>query len=408
MTHGAESGGEGLPVRGIRWAAVSAGLRRSGQPDLVVAAVHPGSGTAVTFTRNRFCAAPVSVAREHLNWGPPRLLLINAANANAGTGMAGIEDARACCRGLAEAAVGAGLGAIDERAVLPFSTGVIGQRLPVDKIQRVLPNALAELDEHGWGAAARGIMTTDTVPKVRSRRIVTAGGTVTVTGIAKGAGMICPDMATMLAFIATDAAIPADSSARMHRRLVDRTFNRISIDGDTSTNDAGVFIATGCGPSIEPDTEQWERLEAAILEVYRGLAHAIVRDGEGATKFVSISVCGGRNRTDCERVARTVAHSPLVKTALYAGDANWGRILAAVGRAGVELDIARVGLSINGVAVLTGGEPDATYTEEVGSRAMAETDIEIRVELGLGAAEYTLWTSDLSHDYVSINADYRS
>lgn len=391
-----------LPVAGVRLGVGRAGIRRGLSPDLLLMALEEDACTSATFTRNRFCAAPVVVAREHLNAARPRFVLVNAGNANAGTGAAGLEDARACCRAVAAA------GQTGEQAVLPFSTGVIGQRLAVDKIEAALPEAIGRLAADNWMDAARAIMTTDTVPKAASRYIATGAGDVTMTGIAKGAGMICPDMATMLAFIATDARVDQAVLETLHRRLVVQSFNRISVDGDTSTNDACVLIATGRGPTLKPDTPAWKAFEKALLGVYRTLAQAIVRDAEGATKFVTIRVEGGVNEADCEKIARAVAHSPLVKTALYASDANWGRILAAVGRSGAEVDVGRVALAINGVGVLSAGEPDPLYSETAGSRAMAGEEIEIHITVGDGKGSYMLWTSDLSHDYVRINAEYRT
>lgn len=392
-----------LPVPGIRLAAVHAGLRKTQRADVVLLELQAGSRAAALFTRNRFCAAPVIVAKEHLNAAAPRFLLINAGNANAGTGSQGLLDARQCCEALA------GLVGCAPAAVLPFSTGVIGQPLPVGKLVKVLPEAIAGLDESGWLAAANGIMTTDTQPKAVSRRVTVNGRHITITGIAKGAGMICPDMATMLAFIATDALIEKDLLGNLHAQAVERSFNRITIDGDTSTNDACVLVASGAsGVEVAKTAAFYQTFIAALESVYLYLAHAVVRDAEGATKFVAVSVAQGASEEDCSKIAYTVAHSPLVKTALFASDANWGRILAAVGRAGVAVDISRVGIEINGVAILRRGQPDPAYTEAAGARAMAADEIVIRIELGLGDQEFTVWTSDLSHEYVSINADYRT
>lgn len=392
-----------LPVPGVRLAAVHAGLRKTSRADVVLFELRRGSRTTATFTRNRFCAAPVNVAKAHLRAAEPRFLLINAGNANAGTGSQGLSDAQQCCRTLAELA-----GCAPEQA-LPFSTGVIGQPLPVGKIVNALPQAMQSLDENGWLAAANGIMTTDTQPKAVSRRITVNGQHVTVTGIAKGAGMICPDMATMLAFIATDAAIDAALLPAVHTQAVENSFNRITVDGDTSTNDACVLVATGAsGVEVKGNSLDYQEFITALESVYLQLAHAIVRDAEGATKFVAVSVEQGASEADCRTIAYAVAHSPLVKTALYASDANWGRILAAVGRAGLPVDIDKVGIKINGVSILRRGQPDPTYTEAAGAKAMSAEEIVIRIELGLGDQGFTVWTSDLSHEYVSINADYRT
>lgn len=392
-----------LPVPGIRLAAVAAGIRNGEGADLVALELASTNSCAAVFTKNQFCAAPVELAKRHLQENTsPRYLLINAGNANAGTGVAGLEDAQSTCQFVAEHA------SVSEQAVLPFSTGVIGQRLPLEKIRQALPNALESLSADNWLDAAKGIMTTDTVPKGLSKQVSTAGGVITVTGIAKGSGMICPDMATMLGFIATDAEIEPECLQGVHSQLVQQSFNRVSVDGDTSTNDAAVLVASGSGPKLSPLSPEWPEFEQALLEVYQFLAQAIVRDGEGVSKFVTINVVGARNEKDGELVARTVAHSPLVKTALYASDANWGRILAAVGRAGVDLSIDKVSLTINGERILTAGAPDPAYTEEAGATAMSQGELIIDIELGLGSAEYTLWTCDLSHDYVTINAEYRT
>lgn len=392
-----------LPVSGVRLAAVHAGLRKTSRADVVLFELAKGSRVAATFTRNRFCAAPVTVAKTHLSAAEPRFLLINAGNANAGTGSQGLLDAQQCCRELADLAVCA------SDQVLPFSTGVIGQLLPVGKIVKALPEALDKLDENGWLAAANGIMTTDTQPKAVSRRVEANGKRLTITGIAKGAGMICPDMATMLAFIATDALIDPGLLQNLHKQAVERSFNRITIDGDTSTNDACVLAATGAsGVAVEKTSPFYAEFVAALESVYLHLAQAVVRDGEGVSKFVTVCVEQGASEADCKTIAYTVAHSPLVKTALFASDANWGRILAAVGRSGVAVDIGKVDIEINGVSILRGGQPDPTYTEAAGARAMAEEEIVIRITLGLGNKDFTVWTCDFSHEYVSINADYRT
>lgn len=393
-----------LAVSGIRLASGHAGIRKNGKDDVVLIEIARGGRVSAVFTRNRFCAAPVLLAKKHLQKKFPRYLLINAGNANAGTGDEGLKRAQRSCSALAQAA---GCAVIE---VLPFSTGVIGEHLPVEKIEQALPELLRRLDAESWMQAARGIMTTDTVAKAVSRKFVVGDGEIVITGMAKGAGMICPDMATMLGFIATDAEIPLPLLDKLHKQAVQQSFNAITIDGDTSTNDSCLLIATG-GSGIALDRigrNQREQFVQALSEVYRLLAQAIVRDAEGATKFVTVRVRGGDSKSDCRKIAYAVAHSPLVKTALYASDANWGRILAAAGRAGVDLDPGRVSLSVNGVLIFNEGVKSPSYTEEQGARAMAESEIEIEISLGNGSASHAIWTSDLSHDYVSINADYRS
>jgi glutamate N-acetyltransferase/amino-acid N-acetyltransferase len=393
------------PVAGFRLGTTAAGIRKAGRQDLVVMALAPGSSCAAVFTRNAFCAAPVTVAREHLQQGAPALLLVNTGNANAGTGAAGIKDARQCCAALAKQA------GCDTFAVLPFSTGVIGEPLPVVKIIAGLPAAYANLSEQGWVAAAHGILTTDTVAKGASRRIDLDGQRVTVTGIAKGAGMIRPDMATMLAFIATDAALAPDALQACLAAAVEKSFNRITIDGDTSTNDACVLAATGMvgATQVAPGSAAYAALCAAVSDVCVELAQAIVRDGEGATRFVTVSVEQGADSAECLQVAYTIAHSPLVKTALFAADPNWGRILAAVGRAGLHgLDINAVEIYLDEVCIVRAGARAAEYTEADGQRVMDRDEYEVRVLLGRGEASEQVWTCDLSYDYVKINAEYRT
>ncbi len=394
-----------LPVSGIRLAAAHAGLRTTPAKDLVLFELSPTGSCAAVFTRNLFCAAPVQLAKRHLADTRPRYLLINAANANAGTGEQGLQDALQCCTVTAE------LAGCTPEAVLPFSTGVIGELLPLPKIESALPGLYAALSEDAWQAAATGIMTTDTVAKGVSRTIDIAGQTVTITGIAKGAGMICPNMATMLSFIATDAQIEQPLLKKLHRQMTEYSFNRITVDGDTSTNDAGVLMASGKAQAITETSPGYSNFVEALQAVYLHLAQAIVRDAEGASKFVTIEVCQGHSEQVCRNIAYTVAHSPLVKTALFASDANWGRILAAVGR-GVpndnNFDISKVQIAINGVSILINGDKDPAYTEAAGQKAMAADEIYIRIGLGQGAESFTLWTSDLSHEYVSINAEYRT
>jgi len=393
-------------VSGIRLGTTAAGIRKKDRRDLVVIECVAGTRAAATFTRNRFCAAPVTVAREHLARTAPRALLVNTGFANAGTGKPGLEDARTCCAALAQQ-----LGCQADE-ILPFSTGVIGERFPLERIVAGLPACLANLNENGWAEAAQGIMTTDTVPKGSSRKVRIGAHTVTVTGIAKGAGMIRPDMATMLAFVATDAAVAGDTLQACISAAVNRSFNRITVDGDTSTNDACVLLATGAAgnPAIErAEGDAYEEFLRVVTEVFTELSHAIVRDAEGATKFITIEVRGGRSEADCLEVAYTVAHSPLVKTAFFASDPNWGRILAAIGRAPIaQLDVDKVSVYLNDVCVVRNGAPDTGYTEAKGLSVMRLPEIQIGIELGAGSASARIWTSDLSHDYVRINAEYRS
>jgi glutamate N-acetyltransferase/amino-acid N-acetyltransferase len=394
-----------LPVPGFRLGTTSAGIKRPGRPDLVVMALAEGARCAAVFTRNAFCAAPVTLARENLAQGQPSCILINTGNANAGTGEQGIRDARICCESLAQHA------GCSPRAVLPFSTGVIGESLPVEKICAALPAALANLDENGWDAAAGGILTTDTVPKGTSRQISIDGETITITGIAKGSGMIRPDMATMLAFIATDASLESAALQQCLSGAVERSFNRITVDGDTSTNDACVLAATAASPLpvLQQGSAGYDAFCEAVTGVCIELAQAIVRDGEGATRFVTVVVEGGVNSAECLQVAYTIAHSPLVKTALFAGDPNWGRILAAVGRAGLpDLDLKAVEIYLDNVCIVREGARASDYTEAAGQQVMARDELTIRVRLGRGSSWEMVWTCDLSYDYVRINAEYRT
>lgn len=395
-----------LPVNGVRIAIGSAGIKRVGRKDLVLFELAEGSSVAAVFTLNRFCAAPVHVAREHLGKQDPRYLLINTGNANAGTGSRGMLAARQSCAAVAE------LMACEPEQVLPFSTGVIGERLPLEKIEQALPSLPLLMSEDKWLEAAHGIMTTDTRPKASSVVVKSGGREFTVTGISKGAGMIKPNMATMLAYVATDAPVDRVVLQSMIDDVVNRSFNRITIDGDTSTNDACILVATGAAGGeriVDSDCEDYRNLRAAIEQVFVDLAQGIVRDGEGATKFVTVEVVEGRNEKECLQAAFTIAESPLVKTALFASDPNWGRILAALGRAGIDdLDVAKVGVAINGVVVAEQGGLAESYTEARGQAAMAEENIVIRVSLARGDATETVWTTDLSLDYVKINAEYRS
>ncbi len=370
----------------------------------MVIEVPAGTRAAAVFTQNAFCAAPVAVARAHLAAAAPRYLLVNTGNANAGTGRQGLADAESSCLALAE------LAGCRPDEVLPFSTGVIGEPLPLARLTAGLPAALAALRPDGWGDAAHGIMTTDTRPKWAARRAPLGGREVAVTGIAKGAGMIRPDMATMLAFVATDAAADEAALRRILADAVADSFNAITVDGDTSTNDACVLLATGRSGAIVPSAgAEYDRFAAMVREVCVDLAQAIVRDGEGATKFITVLVEGGRDRAECRQVAYTIAHSPLVKTAFFASDPNWGRILAAVGRAGLaDLDLERVAIHLDEVCIVRAGGRAPEYTEEQGQRAMGRPDITIRVELGRGETAARIWTTDLSFDYVRINAEYRT
>ena len=395
------------PVAGVRWGVAEAGVRKAQRKDLSVMLLDEGSSVAGVFTQNRFCAAPVQVCREHLQGGQTiRALVINTGNANAGTGAAGLSHARQTCQALA------GLLACRPEQILPFSTGVIMEPLPVDRIVAGLPAAMADASASNWARAAEGIMTTDTVPKAASVQLQMAGQTVNVTGISKGAGMIRPNMATMLGFLATDAVIAPGLLPALARELADGSFNRITIDGDTSTNDSFVVVAThraGHAPITSWTTPEGQALKAAMLQVARQLAHAIVRDGEGATKFITIAVEGGRTAEECRQVAYAIAHSPLVKTAMFASDPNLGRILAAVGYAGIDdLDQGLIELHLDDVHVASQGGRHPDYREEDGQRVMKQAEITVRVGLGRGTASDTVWTCDLSHDYVSINADYRS
>ncbi|WP_110668418.1 bifunctional glutamate N-acetyltransferase/amino-acid acetyltransferase ArgJ [Salinicola halophilus] len=390
------------PIEGVRLGTTAAGIKKPGRRDLVVIEIPTSASVAATFTRNAFCAAPVHLAKAHLAATSTRYLLINTGNANAGTGAQGLQDAERCCAALAE------LTGVAPQAVLPFSTGVIGETLPVERIAAGLESALAALGEDQWAAAAEGILTTDTRSKGATRQVELSGGTVTLNGISKGSGMICPNMATMLGFVACDAAIDASALTGWLQEAVKVSFNAITVDSDTSTNDACTVIATGRGPSVET-AEDEQRFRAALTALLTDLAQAIIRDAEGATKFVTIDVEQATSVEEARAVAFTVAHSPLVKTALYASDANWGRILAAVGRAPVEsLDVERIGIDLGDVRLVENGGRADSYTEEAGSRVMAQEEIAIRIQLGRGDAVATVWTSDLSHDYVSINADYRS
>ena len=384
-----------------------AGIRKANRRDLTVVTLDAGASVAGVFTANRFCAAPVQLCREHLAaGGDVRAILVNTGNANAGTGADGLARARSTCAALARL-----LGCRPEQ-VLPFSTGVIMETLPHERIEAALPAALADARPDHWADAAEAIMTTDTVPKAASLTVQLGGRTVTVTGISKGAGMIHPNMATMLGFVATDAAIDPALMQQLVREAADESFNCITIDGDTSTNDSFVLIAThraGNAPVRDLESGDGRLLRDAVVEVSRRLAQAIVRDGEGATKFITVRVEGGASVAECRQVAYAIGHSPLVKTAFFASDPNLGRILAAVGYAGIaDLDQTRIDLFLDDVHVVEGGGRRPSYREEDGQRVMKQSEITVRVDLHRGAAAATVWTCDLSYDYVKINADYRS
>jgi glutamate N-acetyltransferase/amino-acid N-acetyltransferase len=395
------------PVPGVRLGIAMAGVRKANRRDVTVVALDEGSQVAGVFTRNRFCAAPVQLCREHLAQPlAPRAILVNTGNANAGTGEDGLARARSTCAALAKH-----LGVAPQQ-VLPFSTGVIMETLPNDRIEAALPAALADLAPDHWAEAAEAIMTTDTLPKAASMQLSIGGRTVSITGISKGAGMIRPDMATMLGFVATDAAVAPGLMQALVREAADRSFNCITIDGDTSTNDSFLLIATGRAghpPITTLDSPDALALREALVQVSQRLAQAIVRDGEGATKFITVQVEGGRDEDECRRVAYAIGHSPLVKTAFFASDPNLGRILAAVGYAGIDdLDQGLIDLHLDDVHVARQGGRHPGYREEDGQRVMKQSEITVRVHLHRGESSATVWTCDLSYDYVKINADYRS
>jgi len=406
MSVGLPDAPELLPVEGVRLSTCTAGLYKCNRKDLALIACDPGTVFAAVFTRNAFCAAPVRVARLHLKSGTPAMCFINAGNANAGTGQQGYEDALSICHVMAD------IQGCTPEAILPFSTGVIGESLPVNKICSVLPDLFDALSENSWLDLARAIMTTDTVPKGISRSVNIDGKFITITGVVKGAGMIRPDMATMLAFIATDAAVDKTLLQVLLEEVVEESFNRVSVDGDTSTNDACVLMATGksfAAPLSHDNTNAVNLFRQVLEEVCLYLAQALVRDGEGVTKFVTLDIRGGRDRSECLSVAEAIAHSPLVKTALFASDPNWGRILAAIGRAPVEeLDVNRVDIFLDNVCIVRNGERDAEYSEARGRQVFTADEITIGVHLHRGDHTLCFWTSDLSYEYVRINAEYRS
>ena len=397
-----------LTVTGVKLGVAQAGIRKANRSDLLVITLSDESKVAGVFTQNRFCAAPVILAKEHLmvNATAIKAMVINTGNANAGTGEEGLCAARQTCEALAS------LLGCSANQVLPFSTGVIMEPLPVARIVAGLPNCLADLKESNWFSAAQAIMTTDTCPKAISAEITLGGKKITITGIAKGAGMIHPNMATMLAFIATDAAIAQPVLADMIKLIAQRSFNQITIDGDTSTNDSFMLIASGKAANREITTttgKEFDELSDALTNVAQWLAQAIVRDGEGATKFISVNIEQGKNKSECDLVAFAISHSPLVKTAFFASDPNLGRILAAIGYAGVsDLDVSKIDLYLGDVLVVEHGGRSPSYREHDAQKVMKQNEIMVRVLLGRGNAMSTVWTCDLSHDYVSINADYRS
>lgn len=394
------------PVPGVRLGIARAGIRKPNRKDLLLVAFDEGTAVAGVFTRNRFCAAPVHVCREHLaGTSAIRALLINTGNANAGTGASGMADARTMC------AESARLLGVEAAHVLPFSTGVIMERLPIDRVVAGIPACMADLSATNWLSAAEAIMTTDTLPKASSRTVVIDGDGITVTGIAKGAGMIHPDMATMLGFITTDARIASPALQMMLKDVADRSFNAVTVDGDTSTNDSLILAATHkVGPRIDAsEGANYAALRGAVEAVAMDLAQAIIRDGEGATKFITVHIEQGRDEAECRKIAFAIAHSPLVKTAFFASDPNLGRILAAIGYAGIDdLDVEKIALYLDEVAVVKAGGRDPSYREEQGQIVMKREEITIRVLLQRGSAQTKVWTCDLSHDYVTINAEYRT
>lgn len=395
------------PIAGVRIGVAEAGVRKANRKDLTVFLLDEGASVAGVFTQNRFCAAPVQISRDHLASGQPiRAMLINTGNANAGTGADGLARARATCVALARQL------SVAPEQILPFSTGVIMEPLPNDRIEAGLPAAIADAQPGHWARAAEGIMTTDTLPKAFSAQVQIGGATVSITGISKGAGMIRPNMATMLGFMATDACVAPVVMQQLARELADGSFNRVTIDGDTSTNDSFVVVATNKAahaPITSLASAEGQALKAAMLAVSQKLAQAIVRDGEGATKFITVQVEGGKTGEECRKVAYAIAHSPLVKTAFYASDPNLGRILAAVGYAGIDdLDQTGIDLYLDDVHVAIQGGRNPAYREEDGQRVMKQSEITVRVLLGRGEASDTVWTCDFSHEYVTINADYRS
>ena len=395
---------EKFPVAGIRLGVACAGIKKEKHPDLVLIEIAEGSQTAAVFTQNAFSAAPVVISKKHLSQSQPRYLLVNTGNANAGTGEQGLADALACCDLVAKVSNSKSF------ETLPFSTGVIGEYLPVDKFSTAIKIAYENLSEDNWGDAAGGILTTDTVVKAFTRKINIQNKMVTVSGIAKGSGMIRPDMATMLAYIATDAKINKSVLQRCLFEAVNHSFNRITVDGDTSTNDSAILIATAqSGIELKQDSDELSVFQQVLTEICEELAKAMIRDGEGATKLITLAVTGCKNEKEAKDVAYTVAHSPLVKTAFFASDPNWGRILAAVGRVGItDFDLTKVNISLDDVCIVRNGDKATDYTEQKGQSVMDKSDITIHIDLGRGDKEIKIWTCDFSYDYVRINAEYRT
>ena len=392
-------------VVGVKLAAVKSGIRYPDRLDLVLIELAEDTNVAGVFTQNTFCAAPVLVAKSHLLNGNPRFFIINTGNANAGTGDSGKEHALNCCQAVAN------IGEISTHQVIPFSTGVIGEALPVDKIEAALPNAFSLLDESNWSDASFGILTTDTRPKLVSKRVCLDEKWVVITGMAKGSGMIKPNMATMLSYVFTDAIIEKELLNRFLHKVVNKSFNRITVDGDTSTNDAAILAATGnAGVSISRlNKEDQAKFYETLESVFQQLAIELIKDAEGATKFITIYVDQGRSENECLQVAYCVAESPLVKTALFASDLNWGRILAAVGRAKIkDLDLSVIAISIGGVPIVSNGKVAESYTEKIGQSLMGKEEIVISINLARGSCSERIWTSDLSHEYIRINAEYRT
>lgn len=393
-----------FPVAGIRLGVACAGIKKANHRDIVLMEIAKNSQVAAVFTKNAFCAAPVIISKKHLSQTQPRYFLINTGNANAGTGEQGLKDASACCDMAAEVT------SVDPSEILPFSTGVIGEYLPTGKFPAAIKTAYENLSADNWENAAKGILTTDTVIKAFTRTLNLKNQTVTLSGIAKGSGMIRPDMATMLAYIATDAKIEKVLLQNCLDEAVNHSFNRITVDGDTSTNDSAVLVATGMsGVELTKDSNELSDFQHALTEICEDLAKDIIRDGEGATKLITISVTGCKSLDEANAVAYTVAHSPLVKTAFFASDPNWGRILAAVGRAGVsDFDLSKVNIALDTVYIVRDGGKAADYTEEKGQAVMDKNEITIHIDLDRGDAKTTVWTCDFSYDYVRINAEYRS
>lgn len=393
-------------VPGIKIGTYNAGIKQTERPDLVIFELDEGSSTAGIFTTNAFCAAPVQICKQHLAEENTRYLVVNTGNANAGTGKEGYADAMAICEALANEK------GVPVNSVLPFSTGVIGERLPLEKIVSNITNACEDLNEGNWFEGSRGIMTTDTQPKGYTAQFEFEGQMITVSGMSKGAGMIMPNMATMLCYIATDAPVQQDILQKLCTELGDKSFNRVTVDGDTSTNDSCILMASGkanVAAITSESSELYGALKHELEKAFLYLAQAIVRDGEGATKFVAIDVQNCENSQEALRIAYTVAHSPLVKTALFASDANWGRILAAVGRSGVKhMDLDKIQIYLDDVCIVENGACAASYTEESGSAVMAQSELTIRIDMGRGDCNETVWTTDLSHEYVTINAEYRT